>query len=248
MKFSDRGVIIGIKKYGENSLMIKIFSQNYGVFTSFIKSAKSSKDKVIFQVGNLVSFEYRSRIEDNLGQLYYVDLLRSYLSRIIFDSFRVSCANSLFEIINNNFLERENQQELFEKLYDFLQKITLDETSQSEILSDYIRLELKILETLGYGIDLRSCVVTNATSNLAFVSPKSARAVSLEIGLPYENKLLRLPQFLVNEEAKYHSSCLNEGLKLSGFFLEKFLFTQNNKEQKFFSYRKNIEKTLLQLT
>ena len=71
MKINDHGIIISIKKYGENSLLLKIFSQNNGIFSAFIKSAKSSKDKVIFQIGNLISFEYRARIEENLGQLYF---------------------------------------------------------------------------------------------------------------------------------------------------------------------------------
>lgn len=245
MKFSDQGIIINSKKYGESSLLIKIFSQHHGIFSAFVKSAKSSKDKVIFQIGNLISFEYRARIEENLGQLYYVDLSRSYLSLVIFDAFKIDCANSLFTLINESFLERENQEKLFGKLEDFLQKITRDETATSNILSDYIKLELKILKTLGYGIDLSSCVVSNSTSNLAFVSPKSARAVSLEIGLPHQDKLLKLPNFLVEENAQYGASCLHEGLKLSGFFLEKFLFAENKKDQRFFSYRKNIEKAAL---
>jgi DNA repair protein RecO (recombination protein O) len=245
MKFSDLGIIISIKKYGENSLLIKIFSQNHGVFSAFVKSAKSSKDKVIFQVGNLISFEYRSRVEDNLGQLYYVDLSRSYLSWVIFDPFKIDCINSLFSIINNSFLEKESQEKLFDKLNEFLQKITLDETGHGDILSDYIKLELKILKTLGYGVDLSCCAVSNSKSNLAFVSPKSARAVSLEIGLPYQDKLLKLPNFLTDEMAGRGPNCLIDGLNLSKFFLEKFLFSENKEEHKFFSYRKNIEKIAL---
>ena len=106
--------------------------------------------------------------------------------------------------INNeiiNFLEKDNQEILFEKLHNFLQKIVLDEVSCDEILSDYIKLELKILKVLGYGLDLSVCAVTNSKTNLAFVSPKSARAVCFEVGLPYQNKLLKLPKFLVQEDA-----------------------------------------------
>ncbi len=238
MKFSDQGIIINSKKYGESSLLIKIFSQQHGIFSAFVKSAKSSKDKVIFQIGNLISFEYRSRIEDNLGQLYYVDLGRSYLSLIIFDAFKIDCANSLFALINESFLERENQEKLFAKLEDFLQKITRDETATSAILSDYIKLELKILKTLGYGIDLSSCVVSKSTSNLAFVSPKSACAVSFEAGQEYKDKLLKLPPFLLANNDNIDESHIYDGLKLSGYFLEKFVFAHNGLRP---SSRINIE-------
>ena len=249
MKINDHGIIISIKKYGENSLLLKIFSQNNGIFSAFIKSAKSSKDKVIFQIGNLISFEYRARIEENLGQLYYVDLAKSYCTKIIFNRFKLDCVNSLFSIINSFFLEKENQPILFEKLDSFLHKITLEEITDSEILSEYIKLELKILKTLGYGIDLTSCVVTNSTTNLVFVSPKSARAVSLEAGLPYEDKLLKLPNFLANQNGKFGHDCLENGLKLSGFFLEKFLFSERkiSDQQSHIRYRKNVEKALINM-
>ncbi len=241
MKFTDEGIIISIKKYGENSALVKIFSKDHGIFSAFVKSIKSSKDRVIFQIGNFISFEYRSRIEENLGQLYYVDLLKSHLSKIIFEKTKIDCVTSLFSIINNNFLERENQDHLFKKLDEFLQNITSENCTISAAISTYIKLELKILESLGYGVDLSSCVVTNSTTNLAFVSPKSARAVSFEIGIPHQNKLLKLPNFLISNDAEYSPDCLRNGLHLSGFFLEKFLNEENKKD---FSHRKHIKQAL----
>lgn len=245
MKFSDQGIIISIRKYGENSLLLKVFSNNNGIFSTFVKSAKSSKDKVIFQIGNLISFEYRTRIEENLGQLYYVDLIKSYCAKIIFDRLKLDCVKSLFSIIDAVFLEKENHEILFEKFNNFLLMISDDATEKKEFLAEYIKLELKILKTLGYGIDLSCCVVTNSKVNLAFVSPKSACAVSLEAGKPYQNKLLKLPSFLV-EDCHYDESHLLDGLRLSGYFLEKFAFeekSQTIKNQQFI-HRENIAKQL----
>jgi len=248
MKFNDEGIIISQKKYGENSLIVKIFSHHHGIYSGFVKSVRSSKDKVIFQIGNLVSFEFRCRIEDNLGSFVAVDLMRSYCSKIIFDKLKLDCVKSLFSIIDESFLEREEQQLLFEKLQNFLQKISEDKDNYQakNFLADYIKIELKILKTLGYGIDLSSCVVTNSKVNLAFVSPKSARAVCLESGKPYQNKLLRLPNFLIEDEVDYDESHLLDGLELSGFFLERFFSEEKSfaKNQQQFFYRNNIKKSL----
>jgi DNA repair protein RecO (recombination protein O) len=241
MKFSDCGIIISQKKYGENSLIVKVFSQEHGVYRGFVRFAKSAKDKTIFQIGNLISFEYRSRLEDNLGQFCAVDLIRSYCSKIIFDKVKLDCVNSLFSIIDESFLERENHENLFEKLRLFMHKIA-EETAPKNFLSDYVRLELKILKTLGYGIDLSSCAVTDSTVDLAFVSPKSARAVSFEIGRPYQSKLLKLPNFLTADDEEIQDKDLHDGLKLSGYFLEKFIF--ENKPEKLAS-RKKLEKIFL---
>ena len=50
---------------------------------------------------------------------------------------------------------------------------------------------------LGFALDLTRCAATGAASDLAYVSPRSAQAVSRDAGAPYRDKLLRLPQFLL---------------------------------------------------
>ncbi len=244
MKFSDRGIIIGLKKYGENSAIIKIFSQNHGIYRGFAKNIKSAKVRSIFQAGNLISFEYRARLEDNLGQFFSCDLENSYCAKIIFETAKLDCVNSLFSIIDSCFLEHEEHRELYLKLENFLEKISYS-NQQKEFISNYIKLELEILNFLGYGIDLSCCVVTNSSVNLAFVSPKSGRAVSLEAGLPYAEKLLKLPQFLLEEIDEFSEEDLANGLKLSGYFLQKFAFANsriNDKEK--FNARQKLEQNL----
>lgn len=245
MKFSDCGIIISQRKYGENSMIVKIFSQNHGIYNGFVRSVKSAKNRAIFQVGNLVSFEYRARLEENLGQFVSVDLMRSYCSKIMFDNLRLNCVRSIFSIIDEVFLERDIHEDLFEALHIFLQDLADNNVSESAFLADYVRLELEILKTLGYGVDLSSCAATQVTENLAFVSPKSARAVCLEAGLPYKDKLLKLPGFLLQDEHCDNNQILN-GMELSGYFLEKFIFEEkrdHNDGNRFF-YRNNIKKKL----
>ena len=151
-------------------------------------------------------------------------------------------------MIDSFFLEREAQEKLFLKLKEFLQKLGEDEARERNFLADYIRLELKILKTLGYEIDLSSCAVTGLVDDLAFVSPKSARAVSFDVGKIYEKKLLKLPKFLLAQENEITNECLLLGLDLSGFFLQKFLLEdgqQKQKERSFF-HREKIRKSVTQ--
>lgn len=232
MKFCDEGIIIDVKKYGENSLIIKVFTAQNGIYRGFIRSAKSSKQKTLYQIGNLISFEFIARLEESLGSFISVDLIESFCGKIIFEKMKLDCVSSLFSMFDNLFLEREEQQNLFLELKNFLSDICKNETKKNQIIADYIKLELSILRSLGYGLDLTCCAVTNSEIDLTFVSPKSGRAVSLHAGKPYENKLLKLPNFLIAESKNPQISCLLEGLKLSGFFLEKFL-QQENRNNKF---------------
>ena len=58
---------------------------------------------------------------------------------------------------------------------------------------------------------------------LAFVSPKTGRAVSYDVGFPYKNKLFVLPNFL---GGNYYKENLNEDL-LNGLMLTKYFINLN---------------------
>ncbi len=63
----------------------------------------------------------------------------------------------------------------------------------------YVAWECDLLAGLGFGLDLACCAATGATDDLAYVSPRSGRAVSRDAGRPYHDKLLPLPDFLWRE-------------------------------------------------
>ncbi len=239
MKFNDEGIIISLKNYSENSMIVKVFSRNHGIYKGFVKSIKSSKAKTLYQIGNLISFEYRSRLEDNLGSFFSVDLHRSYCAKVMFEKLKLDCISSIFSIIDNCFLEREKEKNLFENLNDFLIGISTSDSDAKNFLSEYVKLELQILGVLGYGVDLSSCVATESIENLSFVSPKSGRAVSLEAGLPYKDKLLKLPKFLIEDNDNFCESEIFDGLNLSGYFLNKHIFAEKKEKN---PSRESLEK------
>ena len=223
MKFADQGIIISILSYGENSAIVKLFSQDHGVYRGFVKSTKSAKSKAIFQVGNLISFEYKSRLEENLGQLSRCDLVKSYCTKILFEKDKLKIASSILRLIDKAILEKLVLEELFLLLSEFLQNL-VDENEINKKIKNYIILEFNILRNLGYEIDISSCVATGVTHNLKYVSPKSARAVCFESGKPYENKMLKLPGFLLNNASLATRQDIKDGLELTSHFLLKFIF------------------------
>ena len=52
MKYRDLGIVINVKKYGEKSAILKVFSENYGVYRGFVKYVSSKKNNAILQMGN----------------------------------------------------------------------------------------------------------------------------------------------------------------------------------------------------
>lgn len=220
MQLSDRGIILSVKKYSENSLIVKILSENHGIYSGFVRgSGKKNGEKVIYQNFNLVDFHWRSRIAENLG-FFQAELIKSFLAKVISSPIKLSCLNALSIIIENNLLERDSHPEIFCGLSNLLENLDQKTTN---FLQNYIKFEIELLKTLGYGIDLSKCAATGETESLYFVSPKSGRAVSLKAGEKYRDKLLILPQFLIESDIPNTKSDLLNGLKLSSFFFDKYL-------------------------
>ena len=87
----------------------------------------------------------------------------------------------------------------------------------------YINWEIGLLSELGFSLKLDDCAVTGKKEDLAFVSPKTGRAVSYEVGYPYKNKLINLPRFLggsMDRNKDNELKDLIQGLQLTKFFLE----------------------------
>jgi DNA repair protein RecO (recombination protein O) len=90
----------------------------------------------------------------------------------------------------------------------------------------YVRWEASLLADLGFGLDLSSCALTGVTEDLAFVSPRSGRAVSAEAGAPWRQRLLTLPAFLIDPAAVAAASDIAAGLTLTGHFLGRCVYRE----------------------
>jgi DNA repair protein RecO (recombination protein O) len=88
--------------------------------------------------------------------------------------------------------------------------------------SAYLRWELRLLEELGFGLDLSACAVTGLVEDLAYVSPKTGRAVTRAGAGDWADRLLPMPAGLVGDAVLPPADVLT-GLRLTGFFLDRGL-------------------------
>ena len=120
--------------------------------------------------------------------------------------------------------EREPHPRAFDGLLHLIAHLPQGEA----ILSDLIRWETVVLAELGYGLDLTSCAVTGETTGLAFVSPKTGRAVTAMGAGVWAERLLRLPSFLVGGNEATPSDW-RDGLRLTGHFLTRDAFGHHHR-------------------
>ena len=114
--------------------------------------------------------------------------------------------------------EREPHPRAFEGFAGLVEGL-LTATALTDWAARYVRWELDLLAELGFGLDLGNCAISGATTDLAFVSPVSGRAVSEAAAGIWRERLLPLPAFLTGGEADL--GAIRQGLALTGAFLER---------------------------
>lgn len=223
MQFSDKGYIIKVRKHGENSLIITLLSHEHGKISGYVKGGLSKKKLGLFQLGNSISFNAYGRLEETMPQLRGVELLRSYAVSFMESRHKLLVLECFCSLFNTCLPEKQELEFLSESIHNFFASV-----NTSQWLAKYAITEFSLLDFLGIGLDLSCCAATGTTENLAFVSPKSGKAVSYEAGLPFKDKLFGYPVCVVDKNYTPTLSEVADLLKLNAYFLNKNFFQIHN--------------------
>ena len=216
MNWEDNAIVLSSKRHGETSSITNLLTEFHGRHAGYVQGAFSKKLRGVLQPGNFVKAIWRGRIENQLGN-YKIELISGNVNNFFHDSIRLSGLSSACALCLNTLPEREECP----LIYNGLLNLTSNHAVTNEQwIANYIYWELSMLSALGFGLDLGSCAVTGVKENLRWVSPKTGRAVCETIGLPYKNKLLKLPEFVNNNKNHPSLEDLKLGLKLTGHFFE----------------------------
>lgn len=237
MKITDTGIILGKKKYGTNTSIVSIFSKKNGIIKGFHRESKKGQKSSVF---DLVDFQWKSRLEESLGFLYFE-------TKNSFPFFSEQYFSNLLKISASEIcLKLLPPKEENELIYEDLKKYIMGnnkELKDLEKVKKYIIWELMFLKKTGYGLDLSRCSVSGSKKNLYYVSPKTGKVVSKKVGHPWRSKLLILPRFLLSNEP-INNNDIKNGLKLTFFFLNKISESLNLKQKKFI-FREELNKKFL---
>lgn len=214
MEWADDGIVLAVRHHGENAVIASLLTREHGRHPGLVHGGTAKANRGALQPGNHLKAWWRGRLAEQLGS-YRVELAQCHAAGILDDPARLAALSSACALSEATLPERERHPAAFVAL------VALLEAFNSEAWpSVYVHWELALLRELGYGLDLSECAATGAAEGLAYVSPKSGRAVSSEAGLPYRDKLLVLPPFLV-EGGEGDRRAIFDGLTLTGFFLDR---------------------------
>ena len=223
MEWRDEGLVIGVRKHGETSVILELMTSERGRHLGVVPGGRSRRLRPLLQPGNEVLATWRARLDEHIGT-FAVEALRMRAGQIMDSAMALHALNHLCALARL-LPERDPHPELHTDLVDMLG--VLDD--RQRLPDRIVRFELRLLADLGFGLDLGRCALTGSRTDLAFVSPRTGRAVSRMVGEPYRDKILALPAFLAAEPEKVGAEVPREdllaGFMLTEYFLRRDIFT-----------------------
>ncbi len=220
MQWSDEGIVLGARKHGESSVILEVMTREHGRHLGLVHGGRSRTRQPMLQPGNSVHAVWRARLDEQLGT-FQVEPGQSRAARLIASPMALYGLATL-----TNLLRMLPERDPHRPLYDTLEVLVdnLDDPDLAPAL--FVRFEVAILAELGYGLDLTRCAATDQTHDLAYVSPRTGRAVSADAGEPYKDRLLPLPGFLVGQSRSNRpaEADVAAGFALTDFFLRQHVF------------------------
>ncbi len=218
MEWHDRAFVLAARRHGESGVIVELLTREHGRHAGLVRGGQSPKSRAILQSGNEVAAVWRGRLSEHLGTIG-CELLRPYAAGLLDDPDRLAGLTSAAALITAALPEREPYPDVFASFEGLLRALD----SGIDWPAHYVAWERDLLAAIGFGLDLGRCAVSEATTDLAYVSPRTGRAVSRAAGLPYRDKLLILPGFLwCDETADRHQ--IELGMMLTGHFLVHHVF------------------------
>jgi DNA repair protein RecO (recombination protein O) len=226
MRIETRAIICAVRPHGEHGAIVKALTPEDGLQPGYVRGGRSRRLRPVLVPGNVVRAEYRARTEEQLAQLA-VELIDSR-APLLSEPLAAAAIDWATALTATALPEGQPYPRLFEALDGLLAALEAAPAARGWAAA-LVRYELLLLADLGFGLDLAECAATGATGDLAFVSPKSGRAVSRAGAGEYRDRLFRLPPFLVEGGAAGWDDIF-DGLKITGHFLSRDMLIDRQAE------------------
>ena len=226
MRLETQAIICAVRAHGEHGAIVRAFTPADGMQPGYVRGGRSRRLRPVLLPGNLVQAEYRARSEEQLAQLS-VELAASR-GALLDEPLAAAAIDWSTALTATTLPEGQSYPRLYSALDGLLSAIEAAPSARRWAAA-LVLYELLLLSELGFGLELSECAATGATDDLAFVSPKSGRAVSAAAAGEYRDRLFRLPPFMSDGgEAEWPD--IFDGLAITGHFLARDLLIDRQAE------------------
>ena len=204
MQWSDEGYLLSKNNFDENSIIIESFTLKHGKYSGLVYGGASRRQKKIFQIGNKILLNWKSRGENRTGY-FTVELIKPIAPSFFDDKRRSACILSLTSILKILLPERQINPKIYNSF-----EMMINNLNSKNWIELYIHWELSLIKELGYEVNL-----LNEKNNESKVSN------FIEIN----NKSLKIPKiFLKNNIHTFYNNEIREALNFNKeLLLENFI-------------------------
>src|SRR6516164_6684167 len=151
MQWIDEGIVLGVKRYGETSVILELMTQERGRHLGLVRGGTSSRMRGILQPGNSLRATWRARLDDHLGN-YAVEGINLRAAGFLASAHAVHGVTHLAALCRL-LAEREphtNIHHALETILDRLEYPAAGATMSAKSM-------LIFLAGLGFGLNLSTC-------------------------------------------------------------------------------------------
>ena len=191
MQWTDEGIVLGVKRHGETSVILELMTHAHGRHLGLVRGGAGTRLRGVLQPGNALRATWRARLDEHLGHY------RGRRAQFARGAVSAGGARGPWRDPSRGAVPSARRARAACRDLCTRSKPSSTALGDPHVAAPMIaRFELDFLAELGFGLDLSSCAATGAKDDLIYVSPKSGRAVSRAAGEAYRDRLLRLPAFL----------------------------------------------------
>ena len=210
MNWQDKGYLLSLNKYNENSSIAEFFTENNGKVVGVIFGSTSKKIKSYLLIGNKFHINSKLREDGRLGYLKVeIDEIKTpvYLE----NKKKLFCIIYCMNLIKILTVENESNMEIYSLIEKLFKIIDFDNW-----LVEFLYLELNILKSIGYDINFKDYVVNkNINGQTKYVVDSSQKII---------------PNFLIDKKIiPENTKDIYSGYSIVGDFLDKTIIKPNNK-------------------
>ena len=224
MNWQDIGIVLNTRKFNDSSMIMKVLTEENGIYSGLVRVQKNKGGFGVNLTGNKLNLSWRARLSEHLG-FFNTELNKSRANLIMNNPLYLAGINLIC-----SHLDLYPEREPCNLIYNEFDTLIENFSNNNNWIKEIVIFEFNYLDHLGYGVDITECALSGKRDSLEWVSPKSGRAVNSEAGKKWSKKLLKLPKFLLkNETIIKNNDEIIDGLNLTGYFLNKLVYSDLNK-------------------
>ena len=223
MQWKDEAFLLSRNNYGENSIIIEVFTLNHGKCSGIVYGGTSKKIKNYLQLGNKIDVDLKKKSDNKLGY-FKIEIIEAISPFFFDDNKKINCLFSSLNLLKTLLPELLNYNSIYVLFANFLNELKFN----NNWIIHYIFWEMSLLKEIGFDMNLISNSIsrTNSKNNM--------------ITVILDSEQINIPSFLVEKKFEnVDAKSIYNALKFIGKFLEKNILIPNNLNYPIF--RKNLE-------